>query len=181
MPYRARMEPMLPADAAENARTVYVERPGHGFAVASFTLAVCGIGFGLLPVLFPGALVFGALAVAYGVIGRAPERDGRGMALAGLVLGVVAVAVGVVGGVLTYRAVTWAVDEVDRLTDDFEQIVDDAVEELEAEVDAEVSGIEARIEGTVQRVGDDISAQIRDEITAELDEVKRRLDELGAR
>ncbi|MCP4845765.1 MAG: hypothetical protein GY901_11815, partial [Actinomycetia bacterium] len=34
-------------------RVVVVRQPGSGFAVASVTLAVCGIGFGLVPILFP--------------------------------------------------------------------------------------------------------------------------------
>ena len=59
-------------------KVVLVDRPGQGFAVASFTLALCGIGFGLLPILFPVALTLGALAVSYGLIGRQSDRASRG-------------------------------------------------------------------------------------------------------
>ncbi|HBM57502.1 MAG TPA: hypothetical protein DD388_12790, partial [Acidimicrobiaceae bacterium] len=42
-------------DDGTPTRVVVLRQPGSGFAVASVTLAVCGIGLGLVPILFPVA------------------------------------------------------------------------------------------------------------------------------
>ena len=67
-------------DDGAPTRVVVLRQPGSGFAVASVTLAICGIGFGLVPILFPVAAVFGVLAIVYGTLGRRKGRDARGLA-----------------------------------------------------------------------------------------------------
>ncbi|HIG25017.1 MAG TPA: hypothetical protein EYG34_07530 [Acidimicrobiia bacterium] len=156
-------------------KVVLVDRPGQGFAVAAFTLAICGIGFGLLPILFPVAFTLGALAVSYGFIGRQSDRTSRGLALAGLLLGLVSLLVGVVGATIVYRAASWAVDEVDQLSDRVEEIVDD----LEERIDEQVLEIEASIDETVTQISEDVSGQIQEDIVTQLEDLQQQLKELA--
>lgn len=52
---------------------------GNGFSIASLVLGILG--------LFRYGLLFGPLAIIFGIIGL--NREGRGMALAGLILGII--------------------------------------------------------------------------------------------
>ena len=194
-------EPITPGELEElladgtPTRTVVVRQPGSGFAVASFTLAVCGVGFGLVPVLFPVALVFGVLAVAYGVLGRRRGREVRGLALAGLLLGVVSLAVAVVGGVLVMKAVDWIRDEtddldaeVDRLVEEVEEKVREQVDEIEAEIRAEIDSIVGDVEQRVTRsveaevdgVADEVQAGVQQQVDAITSDVTSRVDAVSA-
>ena len=159
-------------DDGTPTRVVVLRQPGSGFAVASVTLAVSGIGLGLVPIRFPGAAVVGVLAIVYGALGRRKGRDGRGLATAGLVLGVLSVAVAVVGGVLVLRAVDWARGEIDDLDAEIEKLKD----EIEAEVEEKASEIEADIRAEIEAIVEEIVADVEKSIEAQVggvaDEVK---------
>ena len=163
-------------DDGTPTRVVVLRQPGSGFAVASVTLAVCGIGLGLVPILFPVAAVFGVLAIVYGALGRRKGRDGRGLATAGLVLGMLSVAVAVVGGVLVLRAVDWARGEIDDLDAEIEKLKD----EIEAEVEEKASEIEADIRAEIEAIVEEIVADVEKSIETQVggvaDDVKMEVE-----
>ena len=177
-------------DDGTPTRVVVLRQPGSGFAVASVTLAVCGIGLGLVPILFPVAAVFGVLAIVYGALGRRKGRDGRGLATAGLVLGMLSVAVAVVGGVLVLRAVDWARGEIDdldaeveKLKDEIEAEVEEKASEIEADIRAEIEAIveeivadvEKSIETQVGGVADDVKVEVEAQVGTITDELKAEI------
>ena len=73
-------------------------------------VALGGLPFGLIPILFPVALAAGMVGVTLAVIGlirtRQRRRPRRGMAIAALVVGVLAFGLGVMGAVIVDNAVT---------------------------------------------------------------------------
>lgn len=195
-------------DDGTPTRVVVLRQPGSGFAVASVTLAICGIGFGLVPVLFPVAAVFGVLAIVYGALGRRKGRDARGLATAGLALGALSMVVAVVGGVLVLRAADWVraeigdLDaEIEKLTDEIEAEVEEKASEVEADIRAEIEAIVADVEksvgeqvgGVAEDVKVEVEAQVEtitgeikseiqvrfDELRIEIDDVKRRIEALN--
>ena len=184
-------------DDGAPTRVVVLRQPGSGFAVASVTLAICGIGFGLVPILFPGAAVFGGLAIVYGTLGRRKGRDARGLATAGLALGALSMVVAVVGGVLVLRAVDWVRAEIDdldaeieKLKDEIEAEVEEKASEIEADIRAEIEAIveeivadvEKSIETQVGGVADDVKVEVEAQVETITDELKAeiqlRFDEL---
>jgi hypothetical protein len=90
----------------------------NGFGITSLVLALIGVVFGLVPLTGFIALILGALAVLFGLLGFGRVRKGLAtnkiMTLAGTGLGVVAVALGIWGMTIFFGAV----DELDQKLDD---------------------------------------------------------------
>jgi len=90
--------------------------PRNGLGVAALCLALAGLVSGLVPITGVVALVLGALAVPFGLLGAGRVRRGsatnRRTTIAGAVLGLVAVALGGRGTLIVVRAVDELPDQI---------------------------------------------------------------------
>ena len=83
--------------------------PRNGFGIAALCLALGGLVFGLVPFTGFIALILGALALLFGLLGLGRVRKGaatnKTMSIVGSVLGAAAVALGIWGMVIVFNAV----------------------------------------------------------------------------
>lgn len=100
------------------ARAASSSATRNGLGISALVLAIVGVVFGLVPLTGFIALILGALAILFGLLGFGRVRKGlatnKVMALAGTGLGVVAAALGVWGMTIFFSAV----DELDQKLDD---------------------------------------------------------------
>ena len=84
----------------------YAPPPRNGFGVTALCLALPGSVFGFFPLTGFLALVLGALALLFGLLGVARARKGlasnRGMSMLGAVLGACVLVAGIWGVVTLY-------------------------------------------------------------------------------
>lgn len=112
--------PQGPVVHVQAVAVAQAARPTNGLAVASLTLGVIGVAFGLIPLLFFVSLPLGLLALIFGGIALAKSgRAGRrGMSISGTLLGVAAVGLAVVGAAFVDRAFRELGDAVGPASDD---------------------------------------------------------------
>jgi hypothetical protein len=83
--------------------------PRNGFGITALCLALAGLVFGLVPFTGFIALILGAMAVLFGLLGLSRVAKGlannRKMSIVGTVLGAGAVALGIWGIVIVFNAV----------------------------------------------------------------------------
>lgn len=94
--------------------TTHVQEPKNSFGIAALCLAITGLVFGLVPLTGFIALICGALAVIFGLLGRGRAKrkvaTNKKMATASAILGVGAIGLGILGMSIVFNAV----DELDR-------------------------------------------------------------------
>jgi len=97
--------------------TQYVKQqvePKNGFGIAALCLAITGLVFGLVPLTGFIALICGALAVIFGLLGRGRAKrkvaTNKKMSTFSTILGVGAIGLGILGMSIVFNAV----DELDR-------------------------------------------------------------------
>lgn len=92
----------------------HTQEPKNGFGIAALCLAVSGLVFGLVPLTGFVALICGALAVIFGLLGRGRAKrkvaSNKKMSTFSTILGVGAVGLGILGMSIVFNAV----DELDR-------------------------------------------------------------------
>ncbi len=159
-------------------RILVVREAGPGFAIASLTLALCGIFLGLLPIFFPISLLLGALSVTFGVMGRRWDREGRGLALGGVLLGVMSLIVGIVGGLLVSHLVSWVSDEVTSF--DLDAEIQEKVDTVTADVEARVSDMTADIQGQVSAEVTEVTDVLTARIDAAFNDLHAELEDIQA-
>lgn len=122
---------------APQQQIVYVKAGSNGLAIAGFVCALVGVLFGMIPILFLGAFLFGVLGVVFSAIGlnKSKRTDGFGqpigrgkMALAGVILSIVAFVLGGVGVAVTADAV----NDIDKAVTEFEQDMADLSSDWDA-------------------------------------------------
>lgn len=92
----------------------HIQEPKNGFGIAALCLAVSGLVFGLVPLTGFLALICGALAVIFGLLGRGRAKrkvaSNKKMSTFSTILGVGAIGLGILGMSIVFNAV----DELDR-------------------------------------------------------------------
>ncbi|MEV6245872.1 DUF4190 domain-containing protein [Streptomyces sp. NPDC051742] len=90
----------------------------NGLGTAALILGIIGTLSGLIPFLFWMAGILGLIALILGLTGKGRvkrgEANNKGVALTGAILGLVSLVLSVVGAVITFTAVSNAVDELDK-------------------------------------------------------------------
>lgn len=93
--------------------------PRNGFGITALCLAIPGLVFGFVPLTGFIALILGALALIFGLLGIARVRKhlatNKVMSWIGTVLGAVAVALGIVGIVIVFQATNQFFDDTNEL------------------------------------------------------------------
>ena len=88
--------------------------PKNGFGIAALCLAIPGLVFGLIPLTGFIALICGALAVIFCLLGHGRARrkvaTNKGMAITSTILGVGAIGLGILGMSIVFNTV----DELDK-------------------------------------------------------------------
>ncbi|MFJ3903350.1 DUF4190 domain-containing protein [Streptomyces sp. NPDC090025] len=94
----------------------------NGLGTAALILGIIGTLSGLIPLFFWLAGILGLIALILGLVGRGRvkrgEANNKGVALTGAILGLAALILSVVGAVITFTAVSDAVDEIDKTLKD---------------------------------------------------------------
>ncbi|MFJ3586399.1 DUF4190 domain-containing protein [Streptomyces sp. NPDC090127] len=94
----------------------------NGLGTAALILGIIGTVSGLIPLLFWLAGILGVIALILGLVGRGRvkrhEADNKGVTTTGAVLGLAALILSVVGAVITFTAVSDAVDEINKAVED---------------------------------------------------------------
>ncbi|MFF4170928.1 DUF4190 domain-containing protein [Streptomyces sp. NPDC001744] len=94
----------------------------NGLGTAALILGIIGTLSGLVPLLFWLAGILGLIALILGFVGKGRvkrgEANNKGVALTGALLGLAALILSVVGAVITFTAVSDAVDEIDKAVKD---------------------------------------------------------------
>ncbi|MFJ4870673.1 DUF4352 domain-containing protein [Streptomyces sp. NPDC088757] len=107
MSYDTQVPPAAPHRAMRN-----------GLGTAALILGIIGTLSGIVPLLFWLAGILGLIALILGLVGRGRvkrgEANNKGVALTGALLGLAALILSVVGAVITFTAVSDAVDEIDK-------------------------------------------------------------------
>ncbi|MFF3319204.1 DUF4352 domain-containing protein [Streptomyces sp. NPDC003035] len=90
----------------------------NGLGTAALILGIIGTVSGLIPFFFWLAGILGLIALILGLVGRGRvkrgEANNKGVTTTGAVLGLAALILSVVGAVITFNAVSDAVDEIDK-------------------------------------------------------------------
>ncbi|MFE6459783.1 DUF4352 domain-containing protein [Streptomyces cinereoruber] len=90
----------------------------NGLGTAALILGIIGTLSGIVPLLFWLAGILGLIALILGLVGKGRvkrgEANNKGVALTGALLGLAALILSVVGAVITFTAVSEAVDEIDK-------------------------------------------------------------------
>lgn len=93
----------------------------NGFGITALVLAIIGLVFGLVPLTGFIALILGALAVLFGLLGFGRVRKGhannKGITIAGTTLGALAVVLGIWGMTILFGAFDELVNEFDSIGD----------------------------------------------------------------
>ncbi|MET9434785.1 DUF4352 domain-containing protein [Streptomyces sp. NPDC006551] len=94
----------------------------NGLGTAALVLGIIGAVSGLVPFFFWLAGVLGLLALVLGLVGngrvKRGEANNKGATLTGAVLGLAALVLSVVGAVITFTAVSEAVDEINKTVEE---------------------------------------------------------------
>ncbi|MFB6842712.1 DUF4190 domain-containing protein [Streptomyces sp. NPDC056361] len=94
----------------------------NGLGTAALILGIIGTLSGLIPLFFWLAGILGLIALILGLVARGRvkrrEANNKGVALTGAILGLAALVLSVVGAVITFTAVSDAVDELDKAVKD---------------------------------------------------------------
>lgn len=94
----------------------------NGLGTAALILGIIGTVSGLIPFFFWLAGILGLIALILGLVGRGRVKRGeagnKGVTTTGAVLGLAALILSVVGAVITFTAVSNAVDEINRTVED---------------------------------------------------------------
>lgn len=94
----------------------------NGLGTAALVLGIIGTVSGFIPLFFWLAGILGLIALVLGLVGKGRvkrgEADNKGVALTGVILGLAALILSVVGAVITFSAVSDAVDEIDKAIKD---------------------------------------------------------------
>ncbi|MER8045331.1 DUF4190 domain-containing protein [Streptomyces sp. NPDC094032] len=94
----------------------------NGLGTAALILGIIGTLSGLIPLFFWLAGILGLIALILGLVGKGRvkrgEANNKGVALTGAILGLAALILSVVGAVITFTAVSDAVDEIDKAIKD---------------------------------------------------------------
>ncbi|MEV7277982.1 DUF4352 domain-containing protein [Streptomyces sp. NPDC093111] len=94
----------------------------NGLGTAALILGIIGTVSGLIPLFFWLAGILGLIALILGLVGKGRVKRGeasnKGAALTGAILGLAALVLSVVGAVITFTAVSDAVDEIDKAIKD---------------------------------------------------------------
>ncbi|MER7519021.1 DUF4352 domain-containing protein [Streptomyces sp. NPDC126499] len=94
----------------------------NGLGTAALILGIIGTLSGLIPLLFWLAGILGLIALILGLAGKGRVKRGeagnKGVALTGAILGLAALVLSVVGAVITFTAVSDAVEEIDKTIQD---------------------------------------------------------------
>ncbi|WP_411075493.1 DUF4190 domain-containing protein [Streptomyces sp. cmx-4-7] len=111
MSYDTQVPPAAPHRAMRN-----------GLGTAALILGIIGMLSGIVPLLFWLAGILGLIALILGFVGKGRvkrgEANNKGVALTGALLGLAALILSVVGAVITFTAVSDAVDEIDKAVKD---------------------------------------------------------------
>ncbi|MFD9033700.1 DUF4190 domain-containing protein [Streptomyces sp. NPDC059567] len=90
----------------------------NGLGTAALILGIIGTLSGLIPLFFWLAGILGVIALILGLVGRGRvkrgEANNKGATTTGAILGLAALILSVVGAVITFTAVSDAVDEIDK-------------------------------------------------------------------
>lgn len=90
----------------------------NGLGTAALILGIIGTVSGLIPLLFWLAGILGVIALILGLTGRGRVKRGqatnKGVTTTGAVLGLAALVLSVVGAVITFKAASDLVDEIDK-------------------------------------------------------------------
>ncbi|MFF7182707.1 DUF4352 domain-containing protein [Streptomyces sp. NPDC008121] len=94
----------------------------NGLGTAALVLGIIGTVSGLIPFFFWLAGILGLIALVLGLVGKGRvkrgEANNKGATVTGVVLGLAALVLSVVGAVITFAAVSEAVDEIDKAVKD---------------------------------------------------------------
>ncbi|MFD3946205.1 DUF4190 domain-containing protein [Streptomyces sp. NPDC058579] len=94
----------------------------NGLGTAALILGIIGTVSGLIPLLFWLAGILGVIALILGLVGRGRvkrrEANNKGVTTTGAILGLAALILSVVGAVITFTAVSDAVDEINKAVED---------------------------------------------------------------
>ncbi|MGW2018235.1 DUF4190 domain-containing protein [Streptomyces sp. NPDC001927] len=94
----------------------------NGLGTAALILGIIGTVSGLIPLLFWLAGILGVIALILGLVGRGRvkrgEANNKGVTTTGAVLGLAALILSVVGAVITFTAVSDAVDEINKAVEE---------------------------------------------------------------
>ncbi|MER5962080.1 DUF4352 domain-containing protein [Streptomyces sp. NPDC002057] len=124
----------------------------NGLGTAALILGIIGTLSGLIPLLFWLAGILGLIALILGLVGKGRvkrgEANNKGVTLTGAILGLAALVLSVVGMVITFTAVSDAVDEIDKA------IKDSAPKDPSAKAPADSSKAPAAEKGTSLADGD---------------------------
>ncbi|MFC9596197.1 DUF4190 domain-containing protein [Streptomyces sp. NPDC056944] len=94
----------------------------NGLGTAALILGIIGTLSGLIPLFFWLAGILGLIALILGLVGKGRvkrrEANNKGVAITGAILGLAALILSVVGAVITFTAVSDAVDEIDKAVKD---------------------------------------------------------------
>src|SRR5690606_24081876 len=116
--------------------------PRNGFGITALVLALCGLVFGLMPITAFIAVICGALAILFGLLGHARYRrheatNGK-MCISGAVRGDVTLAHGIWGVVLFFSAVAVFTKEVEKIDESYDASFSDTPSDTEAAETVEV-------------------------------------------
>ena len=108
-PHGQYLPPPMPSHGYAQQPAYAPPAPRNGFGITALCLALGGLVFGLVPFTGFIALILGALAVLFGLLGLGRVAKGtatnKTMSIVGSVLGAVAVALGIWGLVIVFNAV----------------------------------------------------------------------------
>ncbi|MEU6879263.1 DUF4352 domain-containing protein [Streptomyces sp. NPDC046712] len=94
----------------------------NGLGTAALILGIIGTLSGLIPFFFWLAGILGLIALILGLVGRGRvkrgEANNKGVTTTGAVLGLAALILSVVGAVITFTAVSDAVDEINKAVEE---------------------------------------------------------------
>lgn len=108
--------------------------PKNGFGIAALCLAIPGLVFGLIPLTGFIALICGALAVIFGLLGRGRAKrkvaTNKGMATASTILGVGAIGLGILGMSIVFNAVDELDNELKKTGEEITSQLEESCEQL---------------------------------------------------
>ena len=108
--------------------------PKNGFGIAALCLAIPGLVFGLIPLTGFIALICGALAVIFGLLGYGRARrkvaTNKGMAITSTILGVGAIGLGILGMSIVFNAVDELDNELKKTGEEITSQLEESCEQL---------------------------------------------------
>lgn len=108
--------------------------PKNGFGIAALCLAIPGLVFGLIPLTGFIALICGALAVIFGLLGHGRARrkvaTNKGMAITSTILGVGAIGLGILGMSIVFNTVDELDNELKKTGEEITSQLEESCEQL---------------------------------------------------